>query len=67
MPEHDNRLVRCVRINPDGGALVSVQEQIESFESVSGGLLNYLIRLPFCAPCMDFGAPDVDQGEPPPL
>jgi hypothetical protein len=48
-------------------ALVSVREQIESFEPVSGPLLNALIRLPFCGSCMDLGTPDVDQGEPPPL
>jgi hypothetical protein len=47
--------------------LVSVQEQIESFESVSGALLNSLIRLPFCASCMDLGLLDVDPGEPSPL
>jgi hypothetical protein len=36
---------------------VSVREQIESFESVSGLLLNPLSLLSFFGPCMAFGAP----------
>lgn len=49
-----------------GGAdrALTVQEQIESFESVSGGPLNPLILLPFYVPCAISGHPDVDQGEP---
>jgi GR25 family glycosyltransferase involved in LPS biosynthesis len=44
------------RFMPCAEALVSVREHIESLESVSGCLLNALNRLPFCAPCMDWGA-----------
>jgi tetrahydromethanopterin S-methyltransferase subunit B len=50
-----------------GIALVSVQEQIESFESVSDPLLNSLNPLPFCPPLVDLGAQDVDGREPMPL
>ena len=53
---------------------VSVRELFESFESVSYSLLkfgnrslNSLSPLPLFASCMELGAPDVDQGEPPSL
>jgi hypothetical protein len=43
------------RFHKESPALVSVREQIESFESVSDPLLNSLNPLPFSPPFPEFG------------